>query len=208
MFSGKSTTSAVNGKLSGELFNMAAGPLAGAIGVDLRREKLDETPSAAYEAGDITGYGGSSGPVHGSRDVSAFYGELNVPLLKTLELNAAIRSDHYSDFGSTTNPKVSLRFQPTQSVLLRGSYGKGFLAPSLYQLFSPQTAGLSSTGLSDPIRCPVTHDNTLDCNAQFPAHLRRQPEPQAGEVGASDVRHRVRAHQRSCRCRPTTSRSA
>ncbi|MFZ3322299.1 MAG: TonB-dependent receptor [Usitatibacter sp.] len=176
VFSGKSTTSALNGKVSGELFNMASGPVAGAIGVDLRREKLDQTPSAAYEAGDITGYGGSSGAVHGSRDVSAFYGEVNVPLLKTLELNAAIRSDHYSDFGSTTNPKVSLRFQPTQSVLLRGSYGKGFLAPSLYELFVPQTAGLSSTGLNDPLRCPITHDNTLDCNAQFPLTFGGNPQ--------------------------------
>jgi iron complex outermembrane recepter protein len=168
VFNGKSTTSAVNAKISGELFNMASGPVAGAIGMDLRREKLDQTPSEAYEEGDITGYGGSSGAVHGSRDVTAFYGEVNVPLLKTLELNAAVRSDHYSDFGTTTNPKVSLRFQPSQSVLLRASYGQGFLAPSLYQLFVPQTAGLSATGLNDPLRCPVTHDNTLDCNAQFP----------------------------------------
>jgi iron complex outermembrane receptor protein len=53
-------------------------------------------------------------------------------------------------------------------MLLRASYGTGFLAPSLYQLFVPQTAGLSATGLNDPLRCPITHDNTLDCNAQFP----------------------------------------
>ena len=87
VFSGKARpTSAINGKLSGEIWQMASGPVAAAIGVDLRREKLDQTPSAAYEAGDITGYGGSSGAVHGNRDVSAFYGEINVPLLKTLEL--------------------------------------------------------------------------------------------------------------------------
>ncbi|HLX24164.1 MAG TPA: TonB-dependent receptor plug domain-containing protein, partial [Usitatibacter sp.] len=65
VFTGQSKTSALNGKISGELMQMAAGPLAGAIGVDLRRENLDQTPSAAYEAGDITGYGGSSGAVHG-----------------------------------------------------------------------------------------------------------------------------------------------
>ena len=168
VFTGKSTTSAINAKVSGDLWQMASGPIAGALGVDARREKLDQTPSEAYEQGDITGYGGSSGAVHGSRDVSAIYGEMNIPLLKTLEANVAVRWDHYSDFGDTTNPKASLRYQPSQNVLLRGSYGTGFLAPSLYELYVPQTAGLSSTGLNDPLRCPVTHDNTLDCNAQFP----------------------------------------
>ena len=71
---------------------------------------------------------------------------------------------------------MSLRFQPIQNVLLRGSYGQGFLAPSLYQLYVPQTAGLSSTGLSDPLRCPITHDNTLDCNAQFPVTFGGNPQ--------------------------------
>ena len=176
VFNGKSKTSAVNAKISGELFNMAAGPVSGAIGMDLRRENLDETPSLAFQQGDVTGYGGSAGAVSASRDVRAFYAEVNVPLLKTLELDAAIRSDHYSDFGTTNNPKVSLRFQPSQSVLLRGSYGQGFLAPSLYQLFVPPTSALSTTGLNDPLRCPVTHDNTLDCNAQFPLTFGGNPQ--------------------------------
>jgi iron complex outermembrane recepter protein len=105
--------------------------------------------------------------VSASRDVTAFYAEVSIPVLKTLELDAAIRSDHYSDFGSTNNPKVSLRWQPSNSVLLRASYGQGFLAPSLYELFVPPTSALSTTGLSDPLRCPITHDNTFDCNAQF-----------------------------------------
>ncbi|HLX22392.1 MAG TPA: TonB-dependent receptor [Usitatibacter sp.] len=189
VFTGQSKTSALNAKISGELMQMAAGPLAGAFGIDLRRENLDQTPSAAFEAGDITGYGGSAGAVHGSRDVSAFYAELNVPVLKTLELDAAVRSDHYSDFGSTTNPKVSLRFQPSQRMLLRASYGQGFLAPSLYELFVPQTSGLSPTGLNDPLRCPITHDNTLDCNAQFPTTAGGNPnlKPEKSEQATFGV---------------------
>jgi len=167
VFNGKSSTSAVNGKVSGDLFNVPAGAVAGAVGVDFRKEKLDQTPSAEYVAGDITGYGGSSGAIHGDRDVKAAYAELNVPLLRSLELDAAIRTDDYSDFGRTNNPKVSLRFQPTRDVLFRTSYGKGFLAPSLYQLFLPQISGVSATGLSDPIRCPVTGNSGIDCVTQF-----------------------------------------
>ena len=167
VFTGKASTSAVNAKVSGDLFTWGGGTVAGAVGVDFRKEKLNQTPSAAYEGGDITGYGGSSGAVHGDRDVKAAYAELNVPVMRNLELNAAIRTDDYSDFGRTNNPKFSLRWAPTRDVLVRSSYGKGFLAPSLYQLFLPQISGVSQTGLSDPIRCPVTHNIGTDCVTQF-----------------------------------------
>jgi iron complex outermembrane receptor protein len=167
VFTGKASTAAINGKIAGELFNMGTGAVAAAIGFDLRKEKLDEKPDPAYTAGDISGYGGNAHPVKADRDVTAFYGEINVPLLKTLELNAAIRSDDYSDFGRTNNPKASLRWQPNRDLLLRASYGKGFLAPSLYQLFTPQFSGVSPTGQTDIIRCPVTQDTGFDCNTQF-----------------------------------------
>ncbi len=162
-----SSTAAVNAKVSGDLFSLRSGTVAGAIGVDLRKEKLDENPVADYVGGDITGYGGSSGAVHGDRDVRAAFAEVNIPLLRNLELDAAIRTDDYSDFGRTNNPKVSLRFQPNRDVLLRTSYGKGFLAPSLYQLNLPQISGVSQTGLSDPVRCPVTGNTGIDCVTQF-----------------------------------------
>jgi iron complex outermembrane receptor protein len=185
VFSGKSSTAAVNGKVSGDLFRMPAGAVAGAIGFDVRKEKLNQTPSPEYVAGDITGYGGSSGEIHGDRDVKAAYAEVNVPLLRSLELDAAVRTDDYSDFGRTTNPKFSLRFQPNRDILLRTSYGKGFLAPSLYQLFLPQISGVSATGLSDPIRCPVTGNTGIDCVTQFPIifggnpHLQPEKSEQA-----------------------------
>ena len=71
---------------------------------------------------------------------------------KTLEANVAVRYDHYSDFGSTTNPKVSLRWQPMRQLLVRGSWGTGFLAPTLYQLWNPRDAGPVAGG-PVAIRC-------------------------------------------------------
>ena len=166
-FSGTSTSQGVTGKVSSEIYQMAAGPLALAIGADYRKEKLDQNYNPVLSTGDVSGYGGNFHDVHASRDDTAFYGELNIPLLKSLEANVAIRTDDYSDFGRTNNPKASLRFQPNKDILLRASYGTGFLAPSLYQLDVPQTNSVSPTGLSDPIRCPVTHDTGFDCNTQF-----------------------------------------
>jgi len=154
-------------KTSGEIWKLPAGPLAMAVGLETRREQLTQNMAEGIQSGFITGYGGEIKNVSGSRNQWAAFTEFNIPIVKTLEADVAVRYDHYSDFGSTTNPKFSLRWQPTRTLLVRGSYGTGFLAPSLYQLFTPNIAGLSQPGLTDPIRCPFTNDQTFDCNAQF-----------------------------------------
>jgi iron complex outermembrane receptor protein len=96
---------------------------------------------------------------------------MNVPIVQNLEGDVAVRYDHYSDFGSTTNPKFSVRWQPMRQLLLRGSWGTGFLAPTLYQLWNPNTPGLSQAGVSDPLRCPDPNApeaaNNPDCNTQY-----------------------------------------
>src|SRR6185503_1473590 len=107
-FSGKSTSEGVQAKASAELWQLPAGALAVAFGAEGRREKLEESAAAALASGDITGYGGNIKSVSGSRDVTAFYGEANIPILRSLEGNVAVRTDRYSDFGRTNNPKVSL----------------------------------------------------------------------------------------------------
>jgi iron complex outermembrane receptor protein len=111
--------------------------------------------------------GGNLNGVNSSRDNYAFFAEWNIPVIKNVEVNPAVRYDHYSDFGSTTNPKVSVRWTPVKELLVRGSWGTGFLAPTLYTLGVPQTEGVTQTGLSDPLRCPVTKDAN-DCLTQFP----------------------------------------
>ncbi len=154
-------------KTSGEIWNLPAGPLALAVGLEARKEELTQNMAEGIQGGYITGYGGQIKDVAGSRNEWAAFGELNIPIIKTLEGAAAVRYDHYSDFGNTTNPKFSLRWQPAKQVLVRGSWGTGFLAPSLYQLFTPNISGVSQPGLTDPIRCPVTQDTGFDCQTQF-----------------------------------------
>jgi iron complex outermembrane recepter protein len=164
---GKSKNYGVQAKASGEIMALPAGALALAVGAEQRKEALRQDYAPLLAAGDIAGFGGSFPSFSQSRNVRAAFAELNIPIIKNLEANLAVRSDRYSDFGSTTNPKASLRWQPTKSVLVRGSWGKGFLAPSLYQLFIPQASGLTAAGTSDPIRCPVTNDQGSDCLTQF-----------------------------------------
>jgi iron complex outermembrane receptor protein len=75
----------------------------------------------------------------GSRNVSALFTEFNIPIVKSLEMTLAGRADSYSDFGTTFNPKIGMRYQPTQEVLIRASASTGFRAPSLYELYSTNT---------------------------------------------------------------------
>ena len=149
-----------------ELTQMAAGPLALAIGAEGRKEAFETNPSAAIQAGDISGYGGNFLPIDKTRNVTALFAEVNVPIVRTLDATAAVRYDDYQGVGNKTTPKVSARWQPTKQLLLRGAWGTGFRAPSLSELYQPQTTGVSANGLSDPARCAAT-GSSIDCQTQF-----------------------------------------
>ncbi|MBB3223547.1 TonB-dependent receptor [Pseudoduganella umbonata] len=141
-------------KASRELFDLAGGKLAVAFGGELRHEKADFNVNR-----DIAGQASSSGlsgslSKDGSRTVQAVFGEVSAPLLKTLEASLAARYDHYSDAGSTWNPKASLRFQPSQAFVLRGSASTGFRAPTLFEKNAPLSRNDTSNTYDDPILCP------------------------------------------------------
>jgi iron complex outermembrane receptor protein len=139
------------------LTELAGGPLGMAVGVEARRETLDDVkmPIALDVLQDVP-----SAPKQGARRVQAAYAEIVAPVLRSLEFQAAGRVDHYSDFGTAFSPKLAVRFEPASGVLLRASTGRGFRAPSLNELYSLQVHSfleLFTRNLSDPVRCPVTH---------------------------------------------------
>ena len=135
-----------------------------------------------------------------SRDVEAAFGELNVvPLAKGLELNAAVRFDHYQGVGNSTTPKLSLRWQPAVvAAVARLRSGKGFRAPSLQDLYLPSRNNVTPAGTDDPLRCPVTGSRIGLLDAVH-HRQRRQHRPDAGEVDQRDAGHRVRADQQARR---------
>jgi len=143
-----------------------------ALGAELRREKFSDVANAGFAAlvQASSGFDPATNSV-GARTVSAVYAELNVPIFKSFEVTGALRNDHYSDFGNTLNPKVSLRFQPVEQVLLRGSYSTGFRAPSLFELNAPNTYTNTGNAWDDPTLCPggvpTTGANAQFCDTQF-----------------------------------------
>lgn len=152
----KGTVSGVDARASRELGDWlnAGRPAAIAIGAETRHESFRDAANVEFATLVVASTGFDPGTLNeGSRNVSAAYTELNVPITKALDLTVALRHDRYSDFGSTTNPKVSFRFQPNQQLLMRGSYSTGFRAPSLYEVNAAPY--YTNTGLvSDPVNCP------------------------------------------------------
>jgi iron complex outermembrane receptor protein len=138
----------------GDWFN-AGHAAALALGTQAEHQHFDSEANFAI-ANAVVASTGLDPTLHneGSRNVYAIYGELDVPVTKQLDVTAAVRSDKYSDFGTSTNPKVSFRYQPTKAVLVRGSYSTGFRAPSLYELHSSPSFTNAADELNDPINCP------------------------------------------------------
>ena len=180
-YSTKTSIEGLAASVTHDLIDMKAGPLALALGMEYRKEKFETTPSAAIQSGDISSYGGNFFPIDRSRNVYAAFAELNIPIVQSLEANLAVRYDDYQNTGSKTVPKISLRWRPTDWMLLRGSAGRGFRAPSLSELWQPQVTGVSAAGLNDPARCGVADANGVvnqdsrDCATQFPITLGGNP---------------------------------
>ncbi len=141
--------------VSKELLPLAGGQLALAIGGDLHRETYND---ASSDLGDKVVYKVSGTPnsyPSGSRNVAGLYMELEAPLTKKLNMSFAVRADKFSDFGTTVNPKMSVRYEPMKSVMLRSTASTGFRAPTLPELYgTPQTRVPSVSKWDDPLLCP------------------------------------------------------
>ncbi|QYF95836.1 TonB-dependent receptor [Massilia sp. PAMC28688] len=177
--SSRGVSTAIDGKVSKSLMTLAGGDLALAVGAEARRETTSFTPSALLLSNNIAGDRASGAAdlvaTRDQRKVYSVFTELNAPLSKTLEVQLALRHDDYSEVGSTTNPKIGVRWQPMPTLLLRGSANTGFRAPSLADLNRPATFGSAASFLTDP-ECVSTGLDTIDgCTDQYPVERRSNP---------------------------------
>lgn len=159
LYGGKTTMTQLDGAVSGEVYALPAGPVMAAVGVDLRREEYKFNGDARNIAERRAILNAPFDDVNAldrvRRDIKAVYAEVLVPVTQALELTFAIRRDDYTGFGITTNPKVSFRYQPLASLMLRGSYNESFRAPSFNQLFNGITVNpYAGKDLADPASCP------------------------------------------------------
>ena len=149
----------VNAAMDGVLVTLPAGPLKLAAGANYRRETL-RNRSAAFRSGVTPS---ESALTFRTREIQAAFVELRAPLVggdftlpgvHRLELSLAARTEDYSDFGSTTNPKVGLIWEPVEGLTTRASWGTSFRAPALTELY--ERVQIGAANLASPTGSQLT----------------------------------------------------
>jgi iron complex outermembrane receptor protein len=114
------------GFIAKELIELPGGPLQIGAGAAIRRETLNQpNQNANQQTLNLNAYTAA-----GKRTVSAAFFEINAPVLKSLEITASGRYDHYSTGFDNFSPKVGVKFTPIPQIAFRGTYSRGFRAPS------------------------------------------------------------------------------
>ncbi|KQO09086.1 TonB-dependent receptor domain-containing protein [Sphingomonas sp. Leaf242] len=115
----------LDASVSKALFDLPGGPLQVAVGGQIRHEVEENNSLNA----NLDRYANTSA-AFGSHTVTAGYFEINAPVLSTLEINGSGRYDHYSEGFSNFSPKIGAKFTPIKQIAVRGTYSKGFRAPT------------------------------------------------------------------------------
>lgn len=156
-----------------DLFSLPAGEVGIAFGVEARRETQSDDRDSNLDGTNpfvdsVTGAISLSNVIavsqnpdtEGDRTVASAYiefaiplvsPEMNIPLVRALNVQIAGRAEHYSDFGDVAKPKIAASWDIFDGLRLRGSYSEGFRAPNLEQV-NTATYGRLTTN-PDYIRC-------------------------------------------------------
>jgi iron complex outermembrane receptor protein len=192
---------------STELFTLAGGAASLGVGADMMKQTYILNPSPLLQGPNkqqpnwtdtIVGGGTGSLPVDAARNSWGGFAELFMPITKKLEMTAAARYDSYDavqnsknfdNSGNLLKPavqgneqasatyKLSAAFRPMDTLLLRGSYGTGFKAPTMAAISNP----LSNGGSSNFYACPITSGPLLTlCNGAAEYNLLQGGNPNSG----------------------------
>ena len=157
--------------LSGDLFDLPAGPVGLAVGYEHRIQSASFNPDPLIAAG--LGADIPSQPARGRYNSDEIYGEIRVPIIKeqpffySLEVTGAVRHADYSISGAATTYTGTGLWKPFQDLLLRGSYATGFRAPSLGELFGGRSrfdlplADPCTTGIGGQFDNPTIRANCI-----------------------------------------------
>ncbi len=152
-------------EVQGPLFSLPGGEVRMAAGAEYMHVTQDVYGLTANNTGNgYINFISNLGP----RDVKSGYLELyvpvinedmDIPMVQRFDVSISGRIDHYSDFGSTTNPKIAANWVINDSIKFRGNYAESFVAPPLNQIGDPNQGyirGATGTGASAVIDVPVS----------------------------------------------------
>jgi len=148
--------------VTGDIFEIQGGPVALGIGLETRDDEINSIPDAVARDGLFFGFFSDGGAV-GSKTTNEAFAEIELPIVagkpgfQELTLNLSVRYTDDEFYGSDTTESYKLGWRPTESLLLRGTFGTSFRAPNLRELFLESQSGFLT--LFDPCLIP---DDALD----------------------------------------------
>lgn len=141
--------------LTGDLFELPAGMIGFAVGTSFQRDEIEDTPGFHTQNGNTWG-STSAGITAGDSDTTAFFGEVNVPLLadlplvESLDLSLSARYTDVSTYGNDTTYKAGLNWAMGGGFRVRASRGSSFRSPALFELFLKDQTSYVGQGTIDP----------------------------------------------------------
>ncbi|MBM7073134.1 TonB-dependent receptor [Shewanella sp. 202IG2-18] len=152
----------INAGVTFEAIELPGGMIGWYFGAEALQYDFLADVDAQTAAGDVIGSSGNGSS--GDRNVVAAYMESVLPVTDELEVNFALRYDDYSDFGSATTPKLGLRYKVLDNVVVRASWGQGFRAPSLTDLYAADS--FSADSATDYHYCNVVGTPANKCTSK------------------------------------------
>ncbi|WP_337190512.1 TonB-dependent receptor plug domain-containing protein [Tsuneonella aeria] len=140
--------------VDGPLFTLPGGEAQLALGLEYRKQKINDTPDINAINGNLYGLT-TSQPTRGTDSVKEAFAELYLPLLgdrpffQNLSLNASGRYTDYDSYGSDFTYKVAGEWELFRGFGFRASYGTSYRAPALAEQFLGATSGFLGAG-TDP----------------------------------------------------------
>jgi len=98
------------------------------VGLESERSELSVASPSPFEPNPT--------PLTGDVQIDSAYAQVNVTPIEALSLTAGVRHDDHDTFGGHTTTRATAAWSATPTTILRASYGEGFKAPTLYQLYS------------------------------------------------------------------------
>ncbi len=198
----RSSISSGDLRAAGRLFSFWGIDAQAAAGLEYRREDLkDLRPPFSGENPANSGLDPTNNDfllhpprpdVIGKRDVTSVYAEAVLPLVtaerrwtlvNTFEISASARYENYSDFGTTTKPKIGANWRPVSWLMLRASYNEGFMAPSLAALYtSPRWTNSAGAGEIDTYRNPFLNEGPYVQRTYFGGNPNLKPQSSEGKT--------------------------
>ncbi|MEQ8178842.1 MAG: TonB-dependent receptor, partial [Amphiplicatus sp.] len=149
-------------QITGPLVALPAGPLSVAVGGEYRKDNLDAIDDGLAARGELYRTDNGALPVSASTDVVEAFAEAVIPLIsdmtlvKSLEVEGALRFSDYSSIGSTLAWKLAGSWAPTEDLRVRVTRSKSVRAPNIIELFGPESRGTLNI-TNDP--CDVSQIN-------------------------------------------------